>query len=514
MNFIRLNNFFRQYWILILLVTLKMSLQYFLVNPVYELQRDEFMHLEQAFHPAAGYISVPPFSSWIAVLIYLLGGSLFWIRFFPAMFGALTLVIVWLTVEEIGGKLPAKLLASMLIIFSVLLRINVLFQPNSFDILAWTAVFYLLTKYINSKQQKWLFLLSVVIAFGLYNKYNIVFLLAGIFAGLWLTPQRELFSKKTFYLAMAFCLILFLPNIIWQIKFGFPVFHHMKALNDRQLIHVNRMDFLIDQVKYGLLGIVSCSGILALFLYKPFKQWRFVAWTFLSTVALFTLARAKTYYAVGLYPVFFAFGSVYLEAVLKKWKTIFIPVLVISRIVIFILIAKYLMPVQSPAEIIANHETYEKIGLLRWEDGKNHSIPQDFADMTGWKEMAEKALLAYQQIPAEELSQTLIFCNNYGQTGAVNFYNRGKMPPAYAFNTDYIYWMPRLTEIKNVVLIGEKPKQEIVDLFNSVKLIGMVENEYSREKGTPIYLLTGAKTDIAARINQEAADRIKTFDLF
>jgi hypothetical protein len=88
------------------------------------------------------------------------------------------------------------------------------------------------------------------------------------------------------------------------------------------------------------------------------------------------------------------------------------------------------------------------------------------------------------------------------------------MPPAYAFNTDYIYWMPRLSEIKNVVLIGEKPKQEIVDLFNSVTLIGMVENEYSREKGTPIYLLTGAKTDIAARINQEALDRIKKFDLF
>jgi hypothetical protein len=26
--------------------------------------------------------------------------------------------------------------------------------------------------------------------------------------------------------------------------------------------------------------------------------------------------------------------------------------------------------------------------MLRWEDGKNHNLPQDFAEMPGWKEMA------------------------------------------------------------------------------------------------------------------------------
>jgi len=511
---IKLKSYIDQYWILMALIAIKFILQYALVNPVYELQRDEFLHLDQAFHPAAGYISVPPFSSWIASVIYLFGGGLFWIRFFPALFGAITIIFAWLIAEEIGGRLPAKILGSILLIFSVLTRMNVLFQPNSFDILAWTTVFYLIIKYINTSEQKWLFLLSVTVALGLYNKYNILFLQAGLTAGLLLTPQREILTRRKFYIAVGFCLILFLPNIIWQISNHFPVIQHMKALNERQLVHVNRIDFLVDQLKYGLIGIVSLAGLFALLFYQPFKSWRFIAWTFLAVIVLFTLSRAKTYYAIGLYPVLFAVGSVYLEAVLKKWKAIFIPILAVIQIVVFALIAKFLMPVQSPGEIIANLDAYEEMGLLRWEDGKNHPLPQDFSDMLGWKEMAEKALLAYQQIPSGELGNTIVLCTNYGQTGAVNYYNRGKMHEAYSFNTDYIYWIPQKMDIRNVVLIGEKPDQDVIDLFTSVKLIGVVENEYSREKGTPIYLLYGAKNDVFGRITQEATERIKTFDIF
>ncbi|HZL12209.1 MAG TPA: glycosyltransferase family 39 protein [Prolixibacteraceae bacterium] len=514
MNSSKTKLFFGKYWILILLVAVKLILQFVLVNPVYELHRDEFLHLDQAFHPAAGYISVPPFSSWIASLIYLFGGGIFWIRFFPAFFGALTIVFAWLIAEEIGGRLASKILVSVLLIFSVLARLNVLFQPNSFDILAWTIVFYFLIRYINTPQTKWLLLLAGIIALGLYNKYNILFLIAGLFAGLLLTPQRTIFTKKAFYITIALGLILFLPNIIWQIKNHFPVIHHMEALGRSQLVNINRIDFLMDQLKFGLIGIITLAAFWGLAFYKPFKSWRFIGWTFITVITLYTLSRGKSYYAIGLYPVLFAFGSVYLEAILKKWKIIFIPILAVIQIVVFLSIAKFLMPVQSPSEIITNHETYEKMGLLHWEDGENHPLPQDFADMLGWREMADKALVAYQTIQASEVKNTLIFCDNYGQTGALNYYNRGKMPEAYSFNTDYIYWIPTQNQIQNMLLVGNKPSQKIIDLFTAIKLVGVVENEFAREKGTEIYLLTGAKPEVSGMINKMAADRISKFDIF
>jgi len=42
---------------------------------------------------------------------------------------------------------------------------------------------------------------------------------------------------------------------------------------------------------------------------------------------------------------------------------------------------------------------------------------------------------------------------NYGQAGALNYFNRTKMPEAYSYNTDYIYWLPRLKKIQNILLV-------------------------------------------------------------
>ena len=52
-------------------IIVKFVLQFVLISPEYELQRDEFLHLDQAHHLAWGYISVPPVTSWISSIIVL-----------------------------------------------------------------------------------------------------------------------------------------------------------------------------------------------------------------------------------------------------------------------------------------------------------------------------------------------------------------------------------------------------------------------------------------------------------
>jgi hypothetical protein len=288
----------------------------------------------------------------------------------------------------------------------------------------------------------------------------------------------------------------------------------MRALNSSQLVYVNRIDFLIEQLKYGLIIIPTLAAFWGLLFYKPFKPYRFVLSTFIVVMLLFTISRAKSYYTLGLYPVLFAIGSVYLEILFKRWKTILISALIIMQIMVFFFIAKYLMPFQNPSEIIADRESYERVGLLRWEDGINHALPQDFADMLGWKEMADKALEAYKTIPESEINSTLIYCDNYGQAGALNYYNRDLMPAAYSFSTDYIYWLPDRIDIKNMVFVGRLPAEEVINLFEEYRLIGTVENEYSREMGTEIYLFLGAKSSATDVFYQMAEERKKNFDIF
>jgi len=91
--------------VLLSFVALKLLLQLIAINPLYELHRDEYLHLDLGNHLAWGYISVPPFTAALSFLIISMGKSVFWIKFFPALFGALTLVVVWKTVEALGGQL-------------------------------------------------------------------------------------------------------------------------------------------------------------------------------------------------------------------------------------------------------------------------------------------------------------------------------------------------------------------------------------------------------------------------
>lgn len=512
----KLHKLIDRFWILAVLVIIKLVLQFVVINPVYELHRDEFLYLDQADHLAFGYISVPPLTALVSKIVFLFGGGLFCVRFIPALFGALTIIFIWLIIERIGGSLFSKILASSALVFSALMRLNILYQPNSFDILVWTIIFYLLIQFIQSGKDKWLYYLAITVAAGFYNKYNLVFLIAGLAMGFMLTYQRKIFVKPALWKALLLCLIILSPNVIWQVTNHFPVFQHMKVLKANQLDNNSATGFLMGQVMFFFGSLPLTLGALAAFcFYKPFRSYRFIGISFVTVIALFTFMKAKDYYAVGIYPIMFAFGSMYFDNILsKRWRLIILPLLITINLGIFLSILKVIFPIYSPVEIREHAGDFEKYGMLRWEDGRNHDLPQDFADMIGWKEMAEKSLSAYKTIPQGELENTLVICNNYGQAGALNYYNRGKMMKAYAFNTDYIYWLPTLKKINNILLVGKRPEQDITSLFKECRLLGTVENEYAREKGTDIFLLTGANENFTGVFYKLVEERKKKLDIF
>lgn len=509
-------SFFKQYSLLLLIIILKIVLQYIVVNPYYELHRDEFLHLDQASHPAWGYISVPPLTSLFSKLIFLFGGDEYLIRLVPALLGALTIVFTWLIVESAGGGIVSKLIASLGMLFSVFVRLNILYQPNSFDYLIWTVIFYLLINYIRTENSVWLWFFALSVALGLYNKYTVSFLIFGLLLGLLCTCQRKILMKSYVWIAVFLTLILLLPNILWQYNNNFPIIDHMKVLKQTQLDNNSRFGFFFSQVRIimGSLPLVIIAFFSILF-YQPFRNFRFIAFSYIIIMLIFTILKAKDYYSLGIYPVMLAFGAVYIEKALKCWlRNAVIVSVVLFNLIIFAAIVQYVMPVLNPLQITEKKEMFEKLGMLRWEDGKNHQLPQDFADMIGWKEMADKSYAAYKMIPEDELDHTIVFCDNYGQTGALNYYNHGRMKEAFSFNTDYIYWIPLMCRIDNVILIGEKPDEEILKLFNSFEIIGAVENQYSRERNTGIYLLRGADPSFTCTFYRIAEERKANLDIF
>jgi hypothetical protein len=493
--------------ILIAFIILKFVLQYVLLSPEYDLQRDEYLHLDQAHHLAWGYLSVPPVTSWFSYLIFLLGNSVFWIKFFPALFGALTSIMVWKSIEILKGNLYALILGATCIVFSCLLRINMLYQPNSLDILCWTAFYYVVIQYITSQEKKWFYIGAVVFAFGFLNKYNILFLLIGLLPALLLSHQRKILAEKKLYFALVLGLLLILPNLIWQYTNQFPIVHHMKELAETQLVNVDRIAFLKEQVLFFIGSfLVILSGLYALLFYKPFTNYKFFFASILFTLLVFIYFKAKAYYAIGLYPIYIAFGATFLSDILNDgWKRFLKPVFILIPLLLFIPMYNLAFPNKSPEFIVQHPEKYKKLGMLRWEDGKDHALPQDFADMLGWKELARKTDSVYASLPHSE--KTLVLCDNYGQAGAINYYSE-KGIKAVSFNADYVNWFTLDVKYKNLIRVKEYEENsgelaETSPYFQHSQIAGEISNRFAREYKTTIFLFTAAKIDITKRLEQE-----------
>jgi len=105
----------------------------------------------------------------------------------------------------------------------------------------------------------------------------------------------------------------------------------------------------------------------------------------------------------------------------------------------------------------------------------------------------------YSQL--QDKGNTLVLCDNYGEAGAINYYSKFKNRNAVTMNADYINWISLNKPWRNVILIQQSDDDDPQRTrerpwFDRIVMTGMIDNPYSREEGTKIYLLQGAKTDI------------------
>ena len=130
--------------------------------------------------------------------------------------------------------------------------------------------------------------------------------------------------------------------------------------------------------------------------------------------------------------------------------------------------------------------------------------------MIGWKELAQKVDSAYSIINDPE--HTLIFCDNYGQAGAINFYSKYKNIGAVSLNADYINWFRLDKEFRNLIRVKEindngREIEVSSHYFETFIVFGKITREFAREQGTTIYLMKNAKVNVNERIRKEIEER-------
>ncbi len=498
--------------LLYLLAILKLVIPFFLQHPLYELHRDEMLYLAEGNHMAWGFMEVPPMLSVFAWLVHICGDGFFWVKFWPSFFGALTFIVTGRIILSLGGKTFALLLGFLPFIFGAYLRMHFLFQPNFLEIFFWTSIAYTMLRFVQTGNNKWLYWFGICCGLGMQSKYSVAFFIISILFGLLLTKQRKIFSNKQLYTAALIGFLIFLPNLIWQYLNHFPVVFHMKELQRTQLQYVSPVGFLVDQLIMNFPCVfIWLTGLWAALFVKKFTNYRFIGLAYLTVIILFLITHGKNYYAMGAYPVLFAFGACQLE----QLTTIRFKILKYAMVLIPILLGYWLIPIAlpllPPKPLAAFYEKRQvkKLGVLNWEDGKSHPLPQDFADMLGWEEMAQKMATAYNTLDSSEKKNTLIFCDNYGEAGAVNYYRRKyHLPEAFSVNASFLYWMPDSLHFNNILLLTDdehEMEHPFLKNFTSVYLSDSITTVYARERGDLILLLKGMNETMRQQFREKIA---------
>lgn len=499
------------YWrILGLLAAIKMGIHLF-TNTVtrYGLHRDEYLYISESDHLAWGYMEVPPMLSIIGKIAKLLfGNTEFAVRFFPALIGAVSIILIGIMVRDLGGKKYAQLIGGFgFLISPAFLGSNNLFQPVSFNQFMWLLSAFMMVRIVkesdllnfknsaNLSAKNW-YWLGIIAGLGFLTKYSILFFFVAMIGGLLLTPHRKIFSTKYPYISLGIAFLIALPNLWWQVAHDFPIARHMEELARTQLVNVSASSFLIPQFldHFGA-TIIWCSGLLFVFTNEKVKPYRFLGWTYLLVILILLLTSGKDYYAFGTYAMLFALGGVALEHWFLKKSWLLIPIITLLNLPA--------IPLALPILPIEKMEAYSRyirddIGMndfFRWEDGIVRNLRQDYADMHGWEEIPQKVAKIYHSLTPEQQRTCLLYAGHYGQAGVMNFYReKYNLPETYSFNASFVAWVPDDLEITCQIDIDDNPQGESESFFSTV-LLDSIENKYARDPGY-IYFKTKPRADL------------------
>lgn len=490
-------NFLRTHPIVWAVAFIKFLIPLVAIHPEYQLHRDEYLYLAEGHHLAWGYNEVPPAVPALGWISYLLGNSVTMVRIWPALFGALTVLLTGAMVQQLGGTWIAQMLAGLVFLLSVYLRIHSLFQPNILDIFFWSLISYSLICFLQTKDHRWLYTAGAALGLGILSKYMIAVFVLALFTGMLFTKQRALLRNKHLWFSLLIAFIIALPNVIWQLTHNLPAIHHAEELQETQLQFISPFRFLLEQLLLTANSFpVWIAGWLFLAFSKEHQVLRFFSWSFVALLIIFTIIGGKSYYTLGFYPLLFAAGSVQFEQLIRRHRWI-LPALLVFILAIGIYLAPLLLPFMSPqkaADYYARNDM-ERLGVLQWEDGKNHALPQDFADMLGWKELADKAVILYHSLPDSVKKHTAVYGENYGQAGAMAFYGmKYELPEPVSFSSSFALWVPRALSVTSLVYVNdEAPESKYPYELKDAVLIDSVTNPLAREYRTKIYFIGSLK---------------------
>ncbi|MGV8039186.1 MAG: glycosyltransferase family 39 protein [Thermoanaerobaculaceae bacterium] len=439
--------------------------------------RDELYYIACSKHLAAGYVDQPPLSVFVmAGTRLVVGESVFAIRLVPALASALSVALVCLLARRLGGGTLAMTVGALgFLAAPQLLSFHTFFSMNSLDILLWLLALHALVGVIERRTTRaWLWL-GVVLGLGLLNKTSVLWLGAGIGAAIVLTDLRRELARPGPYLAAAVALAMFSPFLIWNHLNDWPHLEFMRNATAGKYSSLTRMRFLVDQVKgmNPFSYLVALPGLWRCLLHREGRRWRPLGFVFLVVLGiLLANPHTKSEYAAAAYPVLFACGGVAFELLRRPWRHAAAWGVTVLLVLSGAALAPFAMPI-LPVESYIRYARAHGVAPATAEAKELSDLPQFFADMHGWEELARNVSGAYLTIPEAERATTVAFVHNYGEAGALElFARRYPLPRVICNHNSYFLWGLGPTPITTFIRLGGA-REDYLDTYGDVTPAGV-----------------------------------------
>ena len=485
-------------WVIVAAVVIKLAMHVTtaVITP-YGVHRDEFLYLAMGEHLRFWGMDFPPAIAMLAQMMrHTIGVGVWALRLVPALFSTVLVVLSALTARELGGGRFAQGIAAVSVIASAaFMRSGALFQPVVLDQLAWTVALFALIVLARTDAPRWWLVVGLAGGFGLLTKFSIGIIAVAIAIALILLPERRWLVTRWPWLAALIAAVIGLPSIVGQISTGWPAILYARQLGSEQLVHVTVSGFFLSQVEMlGPAVLLAAAGTWEL-LRRP--ALRLVGLSCVGALVILLLLHGKGYYLLPVYPVLLGAGGVWAERVSDylahpRGRALVRAAIVLVVVVFGALALPFGLPVLAP-ERMARYAGAGPADAVRTNSGGTLALPQDYADMLGWRERVQAMAHVYDSLPPDVRAKAVIAADNYGEAGAIDYYGPALgLPHAICACGSYWFFGPG-TKPGDVVLTYGVDEEDLRGLFGRVEQLGRVDLPWSVPEERDARILLGTE---------------------
>ena len=363
----------------------------------YGIFRDEFYYLACGRHLAWGYVNHPPVVALMGRIAEWLGGSILAVRILPILLSGALVFLVGAIAGRLGGGRFAQGLAAALVSLSPhFLFVFHILSMNSAEVVLWALGVWLVLMAVQT-ERAWPWLaFGVTAGVGLLTKHSMAVFGLGILAGLLVTPARRALLTPWPWIGGVIAGAMFAPHLWWQHAHGWPTAEFVRNAQEFKITEQSIGSFLA-QLALMMSPValpIWLAGLWWLVAGRAAAAGRLVAVCAIVVVLVFIVQRSKPYYATAVMPALIAAGAVALERATREhrgWRRAAAAVLVAGALPI-VPMGLPLLPVPtyvsytSALGLAASNQERQELGVL----------PQHFADMHGWEDLASTISRVYK----------------------------------------------------------------------------------------------------------------------